>query len=124
MGLQDKSHTEQQDINVRWLVDKIDRIHYALCPDEMGTWQIRAEQAAKAAERLKAENAKLRDANKALEEIRRIAESYVSAPPQVRGGVFRHLDKREIKYYHGTPRRKMLLIADDVTARIEEALKD
>ena len=31
---------------------------------------------------------------------------------------------REIKYYHGTPRRKMLLIADDVTARIEEALKD
>jgi len=43
---------------------------------------------------LQAENAKLREENKALEEIRRIAESYVSAPPQVRGGVFRNLDKK------------------------------
>ena len=41
-----------------------------------------------------AENAKLKEENKALEEIRRIAESYVSAPPQVRGGVFRNLDKK------------------------------
>ena len=43
---------------------------------------------------LEAENATLKEENKALEEIRRIAESYVSAPPQVRGGVFRNLDKK------------------------------
>ena len=45
-------------------------------------------------ERLEAEIAKLQEENKALQEIRRIAESYVSAPPQVRGGVFRNLDKK------------------------------
>ena len=43
---------------------------------------------------IKAENTRLKEENKALEEIRRIAESYVSAPPQMRGGVFRNLDNK------------------------------
>ena len=47
----EKRTKEQQDINVRWLVAQIDRIHNALCPDQMGTWQQRAEQAVAAAER-------------------------------------------------------------------------
>jgi len=31
--------------NCKWLVDKIDRIHDALCPDICGTWQQRATDA-------------------------------------------------------------------------------
>lgn len=31
--------------NCKWLVDKIDRIHDALCPDICGTWQQRAKDA-------------------------------------------------------------------------------
>ena len=50
----DKQRADQLGINYTWLIDKIDRIHAALCPDAMGTWQQRAEQAVKAAERLPA----------------------------------------------------------------------
>ena len=47
-----KQRSDQLGINCRWLIDKIDRIHRILCPDQCGTWQQRAEQAVEAAERL------------------------------------------------------------------------
>ena len=47
-------------------------------------------------DRLKAENANLTKRNTALEKIRLIAEDYVTAPPQMKGGVFRNLDKHLI----------------------------
>jgi len=43
---------EQMSINCQWLIDKIDEIHDCLCPDELGTWQQRAEQAVRAAQRV------------------------------------------------------------------------
>ena len=47
-----KQRSDQLGINCRWLIERIDRIHRALCPDQCGTWQQRAEQAVAAAERL------------------------------------------------------------------------
>ena len=35
--------------NFNFLMQCIDDIHAALCPDDCGTWQMRAEQAVKAA---------------------------------------------------------------------------
>lgn len=48
----EKRRVDQLALNCKWLVDKIDRIHAALCPGQHGTWQQRAEQAVKAAESL------------------------------------------------------------------------
>jgi len=45
---------QQMTVNVLWLVGQIDRIHAALCPGQMGTWQERATQAVEAAERIAA----------------------------------------------------------------------
>lgn len=39
--------------NCEWLIIQTDKIHDLLCPTEEGTWQQRAEQAVRAAERLK-----------------------------------------------------------------------
>lgn len=47
---QETARAEQLALNCRWLIDKMDRIHAALCPDKCGSWVTRAEQAAKAAE--------------------------------------------------------------------------
>jgi dihydrofolate reductase (trimethoprim resistance protein) len=46
----DKRQDDQLKLNCEWLIDKIDRIHGALCGDQIGTWQQRAEQAVKAVE--------------------------------------------------------------------------
>lgn len=51
-ALAEKQRADQLGINCRWLIDKIDRIHQALCPGQCGTWQQRAEQAVEAAERI------------------------------------------------------------------------
>jgi hypothetical protein len=48
--LAEKQRADQLGINCRWLIDKVDRIHRALCPDQCGTWQQRAEQAVEAAQ--------------------------------------------------------------------------
>lgn len=40
---------KQMRINFHYLLNHVDSIHAALCPDETGTWQQRAQQAAKAA---------------------------------------------------------------------------
>jgi hypothetical protein len=48
----EKQRAEQLGINCRWLIEKIDRIHRALCRGQYGTWQQRVEQAVEAAERL------------------------------------------------------------------------
>jgi len=45
-------HTQMHTI--RWLLEKLDDIHDALCPGQFGTWQQRAEQAVDAAKRLSA----------------------------------------------------------------------
>lgn len=56
---------DQLDLNCTWLVDKIDRVHAALClGHRSGKWQQRAEQAVEAAEALcerYAESRKLAD---------------------------------------------------------------
>jgi hypothetical protein len=49
--LAEKQRADQLSVNCQWLIDKIDRIHQALCPRQFGTWQQRAEQAVEAAER-------------------------------------------------------------------------
>ena len=46
----EKRRADQLGVNCMWLIDKIDRIHAALCPGRSGTWQQRAEQAVEAAE--------------------------------------------------------------------------
>ena len=51
---QETARAEQLSLNVRCLIDKMDRIHAALCPDLCGSWITRAEQAVKAAESIKA----------------------------------------------------------------------
>lgn len=43
---------DQLGLNCDWLIEKVDRIHAALCPNKMGTWQKRAEQAVEAAEKI------------------------------------------------------------------------
>lgn len=48
----EKQRADQLGINCRWLIDKIDRVHRALCPGQYGTWQQRAEQAVEAAKRI------------------------------------------------------------------------
>lgn len=48
----EKRRADQLELNCSWLIDKIDRIHAALCPGQFGAWQQRAEQAVKAAESL------------------------------------------------------------------------
>jgi hypothetical protein len=48
----DKHRAAQLEINCTWLLAKINRIHAALCPGQLGTWQQRAEQAVTAAEAL------------------------------------------------------------------------
>ena len=50
-ALAEKQRVDQLSVNCQWLIDKIDRIHQALCPRQFGTWQQRAEQAVEAAER-------------------------------------------------------------------------
>lgn len=44
-----KRRMEQMTTNFMWLVGKMDMIHLALCPNKLGTWQMRAEQAVAAA---------------------------------------------------------------------------
>lgn len=48
----------QGGLNVMWLIDKIDKIHTALCPNQLGTWQERAGQAVTAATLLSREKKK------------------------------------------------------------------
>jgi hypothetical protein len=43
---------DQLGINCKWLIEKIEEISYALCPDKIGTWQQRAEWAALKAKEL------------------------------------------------------------------------
>ena len=45
----DNDRIKQLELNCKWLIDKIDVIHDALCPEKTGTWQGRAQQAANAA---------------------------------------------------------------------------
>src|SRR5436190_8168923 len=47
---------QQMSINFNWLLVNVDRIHSALCPTMMGTWQQRAEQAVAAAVVIGAQN--------------------------------------------------------------------
>lgn len=49
---EEKERADRLAANCRWLVEQIDRIHYAICPGKVGTWQERAIQAAEAAEKL------------------------------------------------------------------------
>jgi len=42
----------QMDRNVQWLLEQIDKIHTALCPEQRGTWQQRAQFAVAAAQAL------------------------------------------------------------------------
>lgn len=51
-ALDEKQRADQFGLNCCWLLDKIDRIHRALCPSQCGTWQQRAEQAVSAAEQI------------------------------------------------------------------------
>jgi hypothetical protein len=43
---------KQLQVNCQWLRERIDDVHDALCPGQIGTWQQRAEQAALAAQQL------------------------------------------------------------------------
>lgn len=42
----------QNNVNVRWLIERLDRVHDALCQDKNGSWQQRADQVVEAAERI------------------------------------------------------------------------
>ena len=44
-----KQITEQMRTNFYWLLEQMDKIHDALCPEQNGAWQQRAEQAVEAA---------------------------------------------------------------------------
>ena len=45
----ERRRLKQMETNTHWLINQIDAIHFALCPDQNGTWQQRAEQSVKAA---------------------------------------------------------------------------
>lgn len=45
----DKQIAEQFRTNFNWLLEQMDKIHDALCPEQNGAWQQRAEQAVEAA---------------------------------------------------------------------------
>ena len=62
----------QLGANCRWLIEKIDTIFYALCPDKIGTWQGRAEMAAQAAVELAQRSANKRSRKRAKPRIRRV----------------------------------------------------
>jgi len=47
---------DQLGVNCKWLIDKIDEICNAICPDKIGTWQQRAEWAALKAKELATAN--------------------------------------------------------------------
>ena len=51
LQLDHERRINQLGINCRWLIDMIDQIHEALCPESSGTWQMRAEQAVEAADK-------------------------------------------------------------------------
>ncbi len=48
---ENRHRMEQLELNARWLREQIDAIHEALCPDQNGTWQQRAQQAVTAAQK-------------------------------------------------------------------------
>ena len=48
---------DQLGVNCQWLVAQLDEIHDALCPDHIGTWQSRAQNAVEAA-KIISQNAK------------------------------------------------------------------
>lgn len=47
-----KRQLSQMTLNTRWLIERMDLIHAALCPGHIGTWQERAEEAVRVAEML------------------------------------------------------------------------
>lgn len=47
-----KRTNDQNGLNTRWLIDKIDQAHAKLCPGAIGTWQQRAEQLVRKAARI------------------------------------------------------------------------
>jgi hypothetical protein len=49
---QENRRAEQLASNCRWLIEKMDEIFYALCPDKNGTWQQRAEMACQKAKEI------------------------------------------------------------------------
>ena len=44
----DKKRADQLGVNCHWLIARIDEIFSILCPDKLGTWQYRADEAVKA----------------------------------------------------------------------------
>src|SRR3990172_9483959 len=50
----DKVRNTQMDVNFKFLLESIDKIHEYLCPDRIVTWQDRAGQAVEAARELSA----------------------------------------------------------------------
>ena len=60
---------EQLSLNCRWLIDKIDKIFYAICrPDQIGTWQQRAEIAVLEAVKLSKTKTEVKLSNAEIEE--------------------------------------------------------
>ena len=52
MNKDEQRRVKQLETNQRWLLECTDEICYALCPDFIGTWQQRAEQAVKRAKEI------------------------------------------------------------------------
>lgn len=72
----DISIVKQLETNSRWLIDRIDEIHAALCPDKNGTWQERATQVVEAAGKVQADIARLNGENARLREALEKIASY------------------------------------------------
>lgn len=53
---QEKARADQLWLNFKWVIERVERIHHALCPAQRGTWQQRLEQAVEAAEKLAAKS--------------------------------------------------------------------
>jgi hypothetical protein len=67
----ERVRAEQLVVNCRWLIEKIDTIFYALCPNKIGTWQQRAEMAALKAVELANKRSRKRAKHTRLAEIQR-----------------------------------------------------
>ena len=49
----EKARADQLSVNCHWLIEKMDSIHFSLCPDVNGSWKDRATQCVDAAMKLR-----------------------------------------------------------------------
>ncbi len=123
---------EQLIFNCRWLIEQIDKIHTAICPNENGTWQERANQAVAASTKLMEENKELHAlCGKMSDILVRTAIALKGEPKSLCGHDWSDLpevaeklkakNEEILKYHYG---QEDCLGCEDRDAKIEELEKD